>query len=63
MLKQSNQEELKKKADAVSDPNSSEYGKFLTKEEVDALTATQPDQAEAVSFARHGGDAFCLIDL
>lgn len=48
-LKQENKEELKNKLDAVSDPKSSEYGKYLTREQVEAMTAAKPEHIEAVS--------------
>eukprot|EP01117_Protostelium_nocturnum_P012008 TRINITY_DN4397_c0_g1_i3.p1 TRINITY_DN4397_c0_g1~~TRINITY_DN4397_c0_g1_i3.p1 ORF type:complete len:152 (-),score=51.59 TRINITY_DN4397_c0_g1_i3:51-506(-) len=40
MTKQQNKDELSRKFEAVSDPNSPEYGQFMTKEQVDALVAT-----------------------
>ncbi|PRP89109.1 peptidase S8 and S53 domain-containing protein [Planoprotostelium fungivorum] len=47
-LKQENKEELKNKLDAVSDPKSSEYGKYLTREQVEAMTAAKPEHIDAV---------------
>lgn len=47
-LKQQNLDVLLNTFNAVSDPRSSSYGKFLTKQQVDLLTAPQSETKEAV---------------
>jgi tripeptidyl-peptidase-1 len=48
-LTQRNLPELKKRAAAVSTPNSDEYGKFLSREQVQALTAPAPSHIRSVT--------------
>eukprot|EP00931_Biecheleriopsis_adriatica_P052781 TRINITY_DN30775_c0_g1_i1.p1 TRINITY_DN30775_c0_g1~~TRINITY_DN30775_c0_g1_i1.p1 ORF type:complete len:200 (+),score=49.37 TRINITY_DN30775_c0_g1_i1:38-637(+) len=53
-VKQQNRAELQKFAERVSDPNSKDYGKFLSKEEMEALTAPREEDVATVVAAFPG---------
>jgi hypothetical protein len=53
-VKQTNQDELKERLKRVSDPRSPEYGHYMTKEQVDALTAPREEDVVVVEKALNG---------
>jgi len=54
MLRQQNKNELAKVVERVSDPDSPNYGHYLTKNQVDKLTAPLPHDVAAVEAALRG---------
>lgn len=53
-VKQTNLDMLQKKLEQVSDPNSPDYGHYLSKEQVDALTAPRQQDLDVVEQALRG---------